>query len=339
MSANFKYKNGGWLFTDQYGKELLFAGQNYEHRINSVPVGKSAPGAGKVFYVDSRSWGSGSDVNGGLNPDLPLATIEQAYALAVSGRHDYIVCLDGYDNDAATITIAKTGLHFIGLDGANHRAPFVWLKVAGTGAAAVFTIKGGDAANVEIAGFTLGADTSHPCITTAAGSSTNLSYAHIHHCSFGATGDVGFVAQDGITGYTNGLGLDGILVENCYFGYELTRDGIRFIQFYDGMIRDCIFEMSAYMGIRQITGGATRSNPDIINNKFKQKIPALDKGSSIYITDGGGAFIDGNVTAENADGACDNDPYFDSSTGTADTSLNAWGVNWEGYAVAVPATS
>jgi hypothetical protein len=262
-----------------------------------------------------------------------------AYNKCTSGKHDYIVCLDGYDNDTATLTIAKKGLHIIGVDGANHRAPFVWLKVAGTGAAAVFTLKGGDAANVEIAGFTLGADTSHPCITTAAGTTTNLIYAHIHHCSFGGTGDTSFVAQDGITGYSNGLGLDGLLIEDCYFGYELTRDGIRFINFYDGMIRNCMFEMSAYMGIRQITGGATRGNPDILNNRFKQKIPALDKGSAIYITDGGGAFIDGNVAAENGEGTGDNNPYVDLSSGSADTTLNAWGVNWVGDAVGLPAVT
>ncbi len=326
----------GWEWQPNYNRLAVKVGGEavayFNRNMGYIPPGN-------MYYVDSRSWGTAADTNSGITPDEPLATLAAAYAKCTSGAHDYIICIDGYDNDTATLTVAKTGLHIIGVDGSNHRAPFVWLKVAGTGAAAVFTLQGGDAANVEIAGFTLGADASHPCITTAAGTSTNLIYGHIHHCSFAATGDVAFVAQDGITGYSNGLGLDGILVEDCYFGYELTRDGIRFINFYDGMIRNCTFEMSAYMGIRQIATGAARGNPDIIGNRFKQKIPALDAGSAIYITDGGGALISGNVAAENADGTCDNNPFFDGSTGTADTSLNAWADNYKGYALAVPAVT
>ncbi len=294
---------------------------------------------GNMYYVDSRSWGTAADTNSGITPDEPLATLAAAYAKCTSGAHDYIICIDGYDNDTATLTVAKTGLHIIGVNGYNHRAPFVWLKVAGTGTAPVFTLKGGDAANVEIAGFTLGADTADPCITTAAGTSTNLIYGHIHHCTFAGTGDTGFVAQDGITGYSGGNGLDGLLIEDCTFGYELTRDGIRFINFYDGMVRNCLFEMSAYMGIRQVTGGATRGMCDVIGNLFKQKIPAMDKGSAIYITDAGGGLIAWNMAAENADGTCDNNPYVDLSSGTADTTLNAWSWNLVGTAKGEPAVT
>ncbi len=293
---------------------------------------------GNTYYVDSRSWGTAADTNNGLTPDEPLATVNAAIAKCTAGAHDYIFCIDGYDNDTATITIAKSGLHIIGVDGANHRAPFVWMKIAGTGALPCFTLQGGDAANVEIAGFTLGASASAPCITTTAGTSTNLIYGHIHHCGFAASGDVAFVAQDGILCGT-GAGLDGCLIEDCTFGYEITRDGIRFINFYDGLIRNCLFEMSAYMGIRQLTGGAARGMCDVLNNRFKQKIPALDKGSAIYITDAGGGLIDGNHAAENADGTCDNNPYVDLSSGTADTTLNAWGYNMVGTAKGEPAVT
>ncbi len=271
---------------------------------------------GKVLFVDSASWGTGDNGYDGTNPNYPLATITAAIAKCTSGNHDYIFVLNSWDNDAVTITVNKTCVHIIGLSGSNHRAPAPWIKIAGTGAAAAFTLKGGDASNVEIAGLTLGANASYPCITTSSGTSTNLVYGHIHHCGFASTGDVAFTAQDGIN-VAAGTGLDGTLVEDCVFGYELTRDGIRFINFYDGMIRNCLFEMSAYMGVRQLTGGATRGMCDVISNKFKQKIPALDAGSSIYITDAGGGFIDGNVTAENGDGTCDNNPYVDLTTGTA----------------------
>jgi len=296
-------------------------------------------GNARTFYVDSTSWGSGSDSRQGTDPNYPLATIAKALDLAVSGRNDYIVVLNSWDNDTTTITVEKTGIHIIGINGNNHRAPWCWIKINGDGSDAVFTLKGGDAANVEIAGFTLGADASHPCITTAAGTSTNLIYGWLHHLSFAATGDAAFTAQDGLTGYSGGNGLDGILVEDCVFGYELTRDGIRFINFYDGLIRNNIFEMSAYMGIRQVTGGAARGMPDIIGNYFKQKIPALDKGSAIYVTDGGGGMIAFNQVAENGDGTCDNDPYVDLSTGVADTTLNAWGWNLVGTAKGEPAVT
>lgn len=293
---------------------------------------------GKILYVDSRSWGVGDSGYEGTDPNYPLNSITNAMAKCTAGNGDYIFVLDGYDNDAATITVAKTNLHFIGLGSKSHAAPFAWLKIAGTGAAAVFTLKGGDAANAEIAGFTLGADSAHACITSSAGTSTNLPYAWIHDCAFAASGDVAFIAQDGILCGT-GAGLDGCLIEECKFGMQLTRDGIRFINFYDGLIRNNIFKMAAYMGIRQLTGGAATGTPDIIGNRFGQKMPALDKGSAIYITDSGGGLITDNVAAENGDGTCDNNPYVDLSTGSADTTKNAWGVNWVGYAVGAPAVT
>ncbi len=293
---------------------------------------------GKVLFVDTRSWGNGATGRDGTDPNYPLSTLTEAYGKCTSGNGDYIFVLDGYDNDTTTITIAKTNLHIIGLSNGNHAAPFPWL-LFNSGAASPFTLQGGNSANVEIAGFTLGGNASNACITTATGGSTELVYGHIHHCGFAATGDAAFVAQDGILEAAS-TGLDYTLIEDCVFGKQLTRDGIRFLNFYGGLIRNNIFRMTSYMGVRQLgTGGATTGTPDIIGNKFFQKTPALDKGSSIYITNSGGGFIDDNHTAENADGACDNNPYVDLSNGTADTTTNAWGVNWAGYAVAVPAVT
>ena len=294
-------------------------------------------GAGKTFFVDSRSWGSGSDGNlPGTNPNYPLATIQAAYALCTAAKNDYIVCLDGYDNDTATITIAKTGLHIIGVNGPDHRAPFVWLKVAGTGAAAVFTLQGGNAANVEIAGFTLGADATHPCITTVTGGSTELVYGHIHHCAFAASGDAAFVAQDGIL-EAAGTGLDGTLIEDCYFGDQLVRDGVRFIDFYWGLIRNCIFRKYGGVGIDQITGGHATGMADVIGNLFYVgTTPA--KGAGITITDAGGGIIDGNHSVEDG-GHAGNNLFLDTSTGTDTSTKNGWGVNYHGDAVTYPAFS
>lgn len=289
-------------------------------------------GKGQVLYVDTRSWGVGNDNNGlkAKDPNFPLATIGAAYTLCTAGRGDYIFVLDGYDNDAATITIAKSNLHIIGLNGANHRAPFVWLKIAGTGAAAVFTLQGGNAANVEIAGFTLGADSSHPCITTVTGGSTELVYGHIHHCTFGASLDAAFIAQDGVLVAAD-TGLDGTLIEDCTFGDEITRDGIRFINFYQGLIRNNLFSNCGVIAIDAITGGAATGMPDVISNKFRAVHGKSEGWAITTIGSGGGLITDNQATADFETGG--NNPYLDHAD------LNQWGVNWTWNAVAAPATT
>jgi len=290
-------------------------------------------GAGKVFFADTRSWGAGSDSNEGTDPNYPLATVTAALAKATAGRHDYIFLLDGYDNDEVSIVVNKSATHIIGLGTDSHRSPFVWLLV-NAGALPVFTLQGNNSANCEIAGFTLGADATHPCITTKVGASTELVFAHLHHLSFAAALDPAFVAQDGIV-QLDGTGLDGILIEDCTFGQQLVRDGIRFKTFYQGMIRRCLFRGVPGIGIDQIATGAATGVPDILDNSFWQKT-AQDKGSSITITDGGGGAIHGNHTVSNG-GHAGNNPYLDTSTGTDTTTLNGWGENFLGDTVKYPA--
>ncbi len=296
----------------------------------AVKVGVGDPlTKGKILYVDSRSWGVGSDGNEGTDPNYPLATGVKAVSLCTAGNGDYIFFLDGYDNDTTTITVAKSNLHFIGLGSVNHRAPFVWLKISGT-AAAVFTLQGGNAANVEIAGFTLGASSAKPCITTVTGGSTELVYGWIHHNAFAASLDAAFVAQDGIL-EAAGTGLDGTLIEDNTFGAQIGRDGIRFIDMYGGLIRGNLFRgIASGVAIDQITGGHSTGMPDIIDNKCFQQAATV-QGAFITTTDGGGGFIDGNVAAEDATGTCGNNPYLEG------TGACAWGVNWSGYAVTLPA--
>jgi hypothetical protein len=300
----------------------------------AVKVGVGDPiTKGKVIYVDSRSWGVGASGRDGLDPNYPLNKVDTAVGLCTAGNGDYIFVLDGYDNDATTITVDISNIHIIGLGGVNHRAPFVWLLGGGDGTKAVFTLQGSNAANCEIAGFTLGADASRPCITTITGGSTELVYAWIHHNAFAASLDASFVAQDGIL-EAAGTGLDGTLIEDNVFGNQIGRDGVRFVNFYGGLIRNNLFKGITTRAIEQTTGGAATGCPDIIGNKFFQKT-ACDKGSSIYIVDAGGGLIDDNHTAEDNSGTTGNNPYFDSSSGT----LNAWGVNWVGDAVGLAATS
>ena len=289
-------------------------------------------GRGNVFYVDSRSWGIGNDSYPGTNPNEPLATIQAAYAKCTTAQNDYIILLDGYDNDTATITVAKTGLHFIGVNGMNHRAPFVWLKEAGTGAEPVFTLQGGNAANVEIAGFTLGADASTPCITTVTGASTELVYAWIHHVAFAASLDAAFVAQDGIL-VADGTGLDGTLVEDCTFGAQIGRDGIRFKNFYQGLIRNNLFTGVTGVGVDAIATGAATGMPDVISNKFRAASGAAEGWAiSSNASGAGGGFIDDNHASSSFQTG-GNNPYLDSGD------ANQWGVNWKWNAVAAPATT
>ena len=295
----------------------------------AVKVGLGYPiTKGKVLYVDSRSWGVGASGRDGLDPDYPLNTMANAYALCTAGNGDYIFLLDGYDNDTATLTIAKTNLHIIGLGSKSHSAPYVWLLTNGDGSAAVFTLKGGDAANCEIAGFTLGGDASHPCITSAAGTSTNLVYGWIHDCAFASTNDTAFVAQDGIAPASGG-NIDGTLIEDCTFGDQLTRDGIRFIDMYGGLIRNNIFRLYGGVGVHQITGGHSTGMPDVIGNKFYQSSSGAE-GCAITTTDAGGGMMDDNHAMEDTANP-GNNPYQEG------TGSNAWGLNYSGDAVTYPA--
>jgi hypothetical protein len=291
-----------------------------------------ALGNGKTFWVDTTSWGTGSDsATRGRNPNYPLATIEYAMTLCTANNNDYIIVLNGWDNDTTTISLDKQAVHIIGVNGFNHRAPFVWLKIAGTGALPVFTLQGSNSANCEIAGFTLSADASHPCITTAAGgASTQLVYAHIHHCSFGASIDAANVCQDGILQGADS-GLDAVLVEDCTFGDEITRDGIRFTTFYQGLIRNCLFSNCGSIAIDAITGGAATGMPDVISNKFRAVHDKSEGWAITTVACGGGLITDNQATADFATGG--NNPYLDHAD------LNQWGVNWTWNAVAAPATT
>lgn len=286
---------------------------------------------GKVLFADAASWGKGSDGNEGTNPNYPLAKIDTAVGKCTDANHDYIFVLNAWDNDTTTITVDHTCVHIIGLSGSNPRSPSVWMKSGGTGTLAAFTIKGGDASACEIAGFTLGANSTHPCITSAAGTSTNLVYGHIHHCNFAGTGDATFLAQDGILQDSSGGGFDGTLIEDCYFGGQIGRDGIRFVDLYWGIIRNNIFrEIGSGVAIHQVTGGHATGMPDILDNKCYQKAATV-AGAFITTVDGSGGLIDGNVCAEDATGTCGNNPYLEG------TGACAWGVNWSGYAVTLPA--
>jgi hypothetical protein len=285
-------------------------------------------GNGKVFYVDSRSWGTASDTNAGTDPNYPLATIAAALALCTSGEQDYVVCLDGYDNDAAAISVAKTALHIIGVGNSNTFSPFVWLNTTGD---AVFSLQGGSAVNVEIAGFTLGADATHACITFEAGGSTELSYGHIHHCGFAASTDAAFVAQDGIL-VPAGREANCLLVEDCIFGDEITRDGVRILGgMTSGLIRNSFFNNCGGVGVNHTVATANASMPSVLDCKFRASHGASE-GWAVTIQNASGGLIDGNHAS--ADFAtADANPYLDH------TDKSQWGLNYNVITATAPATT
>ena len=288
-------------------------------------------GAGKTFFVDSRSWGVGDDGNlPGTNPNYPLAKIQTAIDLCVAGRNDYVVCLDGYDKDTTTILVNKSAIHIIGVGVWGPRAPWVWLKINGDGTAPVFTLVQQDGQASEIAGFALAADSSHPCITTAVGSDQMLSYCHLHHLSFADSTDAAYLAQDGITPI-DGAVMMAALIEDCTFGAQLTRDGIRFKSMTKAMIRNCYFNLVPYVSINSIAGGGADGMPDVIDCRFHGKRDA-SAGWAISTVSAGNGYIDGNHASCDFDTGGAN-PYND----TAD--LNEWGLNYSWDAVCPPGTT
>lgn len=286
-----------------------------------------ALGNGKTFWVDNRSWGVGSDTNSGTDPNYPFATIAKALTLCTSGNEDYIIVLASYDLDTSSIQVVVPTTHIIGVGSKNHRAMGCWLN---TGADSVFTLQGSNSSVCEIAGFAMCADTSHPCITTKTGASTELVYAWIHDCQFAASLDAAFVAQDGIL-EADGTGLDGTLIEDCTFGDEITRDGIRFTNFYGGLIRNCLFDNCGSKAIDAITGGASTGMPDVIGNFFRANHGAAEGWAITTISSGNGLIAFNHASADFA--TADYNPYLDHDD------LNQWCMNYTVAAVTAPATT
>ena len=66
-----------------------------------------------------------SDGNDGLSPERPLATIGQAITNATADASDIIALLPGSHTSAATVTLSKAGLTFIGVQPVSRIAPQV----------------------------------------------------------------------------------------------------------------------------------------------------------------------------------------------------------------------
>lgn len=273
-------------------------------------------GAGDVYFVNGFN---GDDGNVGTNPDQPFETIAHAIGECANDNNDYIIVLRG--GAETNIAIDKTRVHIIGL---SPDGPQRYVGYAG-GVTPVFTITTGNM--VEIAGFQLSADATHPCILL-----TGMGWGTwIHRCSFGEV----TAAQDGIR--CDAEGLIGGLVENNYFGHHLERDGCRFLAPTRSVFRNNYFREIVKDGVGIYILGAGAEVSAIVDNYFYGAIAEdLDDGWAIT-TYGSGAIITNNHAMQTGDGTGKN-PYRDVSPGAIGAKLNGWGMNYDGQAVTVPQT-
>jgi hypothetical protein len=121
---------------------------NFPNGVSSfgLPVigsgGMIPPGPGKVYFVDFTR---GADTGPGTSTSNPWKTIEYAYSQVVSGNDDIIALMGSATHVlSAMLTVAKSRVHFIGMDGTNGRLYGQNAKVsltATSGATNVFTMK------------------------------------------------------------------------------------------------------------------------------------------------------------------------------------------------------
>lgn len=261
-------------------------------------------GAGKVFFVDKTY---GSDGHDGDNPARPLYSIAHALSLCVSGRNDYILVLDAWQQDTFPISVNKSRVHIIGV-GTDGGYP----GMAPPGDTAIFTI---DAVAVEIARLSLGAGVSHGAIEFSGANG----YGAIHDCWFGEAGA-------GLYGiYIPGI-VDAAeeLIQNCRFGAAITSDGIRIAHNATrSVIRDCLFRPLG-IGIN-VTAHMTLGW--ILSNRFV--CSSVLAGTAITLTNTDGIFIDDN-RAQIGKTVMGVIPYVDGGA-------NHWGRNFQDIAAVLPA--
>ena len=264
---------------------------------------------GKIYYVNGNT---GSDGYTGESKVTPMKTIKAALAKCVSGRDDYIIVLDHYQ-ETFPITVDKSMVHIIGLKVGQ---PMVWLTASSD--TAIFNV---EEDFVEIAGFEFGAGATHAAIEFTA----SKGYGCIRDCVFGWMQ----AGQDGIRVVAPYEAAETI-IENCFFGNNLTRDGIRIDHAMTrGLIQDNLFRSVPGIGINvvsQITLGTIR------RNKFM--LPSDSAGKAITLgANNSGVFVEDNDANFGHGDAMLQIPWVDSAGGDA----NTWDNNKRGGVVVFPA--
>ena len=113
------------------------------YQYGGQPVGTGIPPTpGNIYFVN---YGTGTDAGTGKNMTQPWKTLEYAYD-QVTTNNDDVICLMGSTTHtlAAMLTVSKSRVHIIGIDGTNGRLYGQNAKVsltATSGATNVFTMK------------------------------------------------------------------------------------------------------------------------------------------------------------------------------------------------------
>lgn len=283
----------------------------YQHALKPIPelrVQRPA-GIGKVFYV----WGGGGDDSQeGTDPNFPLNTIATAIGKCSNSKNDYIFVLDHYQ-ETFPISVSVSYVHILGL----MSPPAVWLTASGS--TSIFSIA---ADGFEIAGFEFGAGSTSAAIEWGA----SKGYGTIHDCFFGWMQ----AGRDGIN--VTSYEAAGTIIENCWFGSNITRDGIRIAAAMTrGAIRNNIFRRVPGIGINVTV---SMSQGQILDNTFSldddvngEAISLIDAGSE------GKIMVFGNRAANGmlSNGYAYN-PYRDTYANT----INDWGLNYQGNRVVEP---
>jgi len=280
-------------------------------------------GLGRVFYT--HIW-DGDDDNNGIDPGTPFKTITYALTQCVSGRNDYIIVLEGW-NEATPIIVNKTKVHIIGMscDG----MPLV--AMTNTDDEEIFQISGDLGDYAEIAGFDLGGGDNHAGIEPAAGGPT-ADHVYIHHCNFGSE-HCGDTPQHGIW-LPAGAGARGWRIQKCKFmgvnantGGKLTASGIVIAEGAHHEILDCLFELCVVPAISLFGHGH-----HVINNDFQ--VPTDSAGGAITVQVGGGRNLISNNRAAYQEAEAGNIPYRDLC---ADEVTDSWVANYQNEAIVDPA--
>lgn len=297
-------------------------------------------GAGQVFWVNLATSliFPGSDLNSGLRPDQPFATIIHALTQCVSERNDYIMVMDDWC-EGETIVVNKTRVHIIGLSNYMRVAsnnPLVYLHCDDD--YPIFTVSA-LSNNCEIAGFIIGGGATHAGIENPNGTPMNL---HIHDCVFGHT-FTNDTPQDGIL---IGINATNIRIEhNIFLGHPggkgtLTRDGLRWACGGDplnGNIENNQFKALPGIGINfaavaAATGGITIKD-NVILCRDANGGPAV-VGTAITLGATCRGFLVVGNKAGHGQAQTASNPYLDNAVAAP---LNTWIENYSGNALIYPA--
>lgn len=204
---------------------------------------------GRTFYVHGTL---GADINEseGLDLDFPLRTITNALSRCTASAND-VICVLYYPSAGATgevwpININKRGVKLIGGMGEDWADAVRIIRPPVGTAAGVAPIQV-NADEVEIAGLWIEGIAAGGSTTGGIdlGATASFAKTHIHHCNFGWQ----TALQDGIRGYA-GFDLPSLLIHDCVFNSNITRDGVRLSQNATrGMIYNNIFRLVGGVGV------------------------------------------------------------------------------------------